>query len=299
MNNVYCWFGGSYKILTDNGTEFKNDLIDQVAKELGVEHKIFTPPYHPQSNGKIEAFHYFLKACIAKHINQLGEWDEVVPLACAAYNFLPNEYSRESPFFLMFGRDPILPLNKLLQPKIRYLGNDENILSLETLQNLYELVATNLTFARQRYGNKDPIKESQIKEGDLVLIKNNTKRGFQPRFLDNYRVVRIKGQQVEVRPAIGGDTKWAHITHVKPMLPADNVIASLPDYSAFGRKTTLRLNPDKIPDLNWNIATQLNTTLTTTNGKNTNVMAEMLFTSTNIEEVISFPFETFIVKRSK
>ena len=98
----------------------------------------------------------------------------------------------------MFGRDPILPLNKLLKPKIRYLGNDENILSLETLKNLYELVATNLRFARQRYGSKDPIKESQIKEGDLVLIKNNTKRGFQPRFLNNYRVIRIKGQQIEV-----------------------------------------------------------------------------------------------------
>ena len=136
MNDVYCWFGGSYKILTDNGTEFKNNLIDQVAKELGVEHKIFTPPYHPQSNGKIEAFHYFLKACIAKHINQLEEWDEVVPLACAAYNFLPNEYSRESPFFLMFGRDPILPLNKLLQPTIRYFGNDENILSRNTKESL-------------------------------------------------------------------------------------------------------------------------------------------------------------------
>ena len=77
------------------------------------------------------------------------------------------------------------------------------------------------------------------------------------------------------------------------------LIASLLDYSAFGRKTTLRLNPDKIPDLNWDIATQLNTTPTTTNGKNTNAMAEMLFTSTNIEKVISFPFETFIVKKSK
>ena len=110
LDNVYCWFGGSYKILTDNGSEFKNELLDKVAEELGVEHKKYTPPYHPQSNGKIEAFHYFLKACISKHINQLGDWDKVVPLACAAYNFLPNEYSRESPFFLMFGRDPILPL---------------------------------------------------------------------------------------------------------------------------------------------------------------------------------------------
>ena len=72
------------------------------------------------------------------------EWDDVVPLACAAYNFLPNEHSRESPFFLMFGRDPKLPLNTLLQPKIRYLGDNENLLSLEALKNIYQLVAENL-----------------------------------------------------------------------------------------------------------------------------------------------------------
>ena len=56
------------------------------------------------------------------------------------------------------------------------------------------------------------------------------------------------------------------------MLPADNIIASLPDYSTFGRKTTLRLNPDKIPDLNWNIAIQLNTTPITTKYDDRNVV---------------------------
>ena len=149
INNMYCWFGASHKILTDNGTEFKNALLDKVAEEIGVEHKIYSPPDHPQSNGKIEAFHYFLKAYIAKHMTQLQEWDEVVPLACAAYNFLPNEYSREKPFFLMFGRDPILPLINLIKPEVRYLGNDENILSLEALKNIYEIAATNLKHARK------------------------------------------------------------------------------------------------------------------------------------------------------
>ena len=69
------------------------------------------------------------------------EWDDVVPLACAAYNFLPNKHSRESPFFLMFGRDPKLPLNTLLQPKIRYLRDNENLLSLKALKNICQLVA--------------------------------------------------------------------------------------------------------------------------------------------------------------
>ena len=118
IDQVYSKFGGSLKILSDNGTEFKNKLFEQVAKELGVEYKLYAPPYHLASNGHIEGFHAFLKACIAKHIASQLEWDALVPLACAAYNFIPNEHSKESPFFLMFGRDPVLPLNTLLEPKL-------------------------------------------------------------------------------------------------------------------------------------------------------------------------------------
>ena len=103
MNHVYYKYGGLFKILSDNGKEFKNKLMEEVSKELGVEYKVYSPPYRPQSNGRIESFHYFLKVCLAKHINPQLEWDDVVPLACTAYNFLPNGHSRESPFFLMYG----------------------------------------------------------------------------------------------------------------------------------------------------------------------------------------------------
>ena len=57
--------------------------FEQVAKELGVKYKLYTPPYHPASNGRIERFHAFLKACIAKHVAPQLEWDVLVPLACA------------------------------------------------------------------------------------------------------------------------------------------------------------------------------------------------------------------------
>ena len=98
IDNVYAKFGGSLKILSDNGTEFKNKLFEQIAKELGVEYKLYTPPYHPASNGCIEGFHAFLKACIAKHVAPQLEWDALIPLACAAYNFIPKEHSKESAF---------------------------------------------------------------------------------------------------------------------------------------------------------------------------------------------------------
>ena len=50
----------------------------------------------------------------------------------------------------MFGRDAILPLNKLLQPQIQYLGNDENILSMQVLKNIYGVVAQNLKIAHAK-----------------------------------------------------------------------------------------------------------------------------------------------------
>ena len=53
MDNVYCQFGGSIKILSDNGTELRNKPMEEVSEELGVEYKIYSPPYRPQSNGRI------------------------------------------------------------------------------------------------------------------------------------------------------------------------------------------------------------------------------------------------------
>ena len=47
IDHVYSKFGGSLKMLSDNGTEFKNKIIEQVAKELGVEYKLYTLHYHP------------------------------------------------------------------------------------------------------------------------------------------------------------------------------------------------------------------------------------------------------------
>ena len=54
-------------------------------------------------------------------------------------------------------------------------------------------------------------------------------------------------------------TKWAHISHLKQLLRVDEIIEHLPKDNTFARKTKLALNPDKIPDLEWTRATELNT----------------------------------------
>ena len=144
---------------------------------------IHSPPYRPQSNGKIEGFHRFLKACIGKHINHGLEWDELTPMATACYNFFPNCNTRESAFFVMFGRDPIHKLNMLLHSARRYFHDDNGLPNLEALKNIYQVVAQQLLNSRECYMKKhhnQQQSESPVQAGDLILIKDHTAKSFQP-----------------------------------------------------------------------------------------------------------------------
>ena len=51
LTHVAFTFGNSQKILLDNGIEFKNALFEEVAKQLGVERKIYSAVYRPQATG--------------------------------------------------------------------------------------------------------------------------------------------------------------------------------------------------------------------------------------------------------
>ena len=64
-------------ILSDNGTELKNSLMDQVLQQLGID-RIFSAPYHPQSNGKLEVFfHKYLKPTLKKLCEKdPANWDK-------------------------------------------------------------------------------------------------------------------------------------------------------------------------------------------------------------------------------
>ena len=93
-----------------------------------------------------------------------------------------------------------------------------------------------------------------------MLVQNHVKGPFDPKYIGDYRVVSLKGNQVEIQPANGGPTEMKHIKHVKYVLPANRYITQLPDYSVFGRKITLIMSPDHIPDLHWNLAHTYHTT---------------------------------------
>ena len=75
------------------------------------------------------------------------EWDDIVPLTTASYNWLPNQHSKESLFFVMFGRDAVTNLSQLTKPKLRYMGTEDLILDLELMSNIFQTQIHNLRMA--------------------------------------------------------------------------------------------------------------------------------------------------------
>ena len=71
----------------------------QVLQQLGID-RIFSAPYHSQSNGKLEVFHKYLKPTLKKLCEKdPTNWDKYLNQVLASYRITPNLVTAETPFF--------------------------------------------------------------------------------------------------------------------------------------------------------------------------------------------------------
>ena len=153
----------------------------------------------------------------------------------------------------MFGRDPINKLNMLLHAARRYFHDDNGLPNLEALKNIYQVVAQQLLNSREWYVKKhhnQQRSESPVQAGDLILIKDNTAKSFEPLYKGNYRVVKVHGNNVEIRD-YRGNISMVHVTDVKKITLTEQVAdeyEKLGKEGRFGKKCIPR---GYIPDFDW------------------------------------------------
>ena len=181
-------------ILLDNEMEFKNNLMDQVLQQLGID-RIFSAPYHPQSNGKLEVFHKYLKPTLKKFCKRdPTNWDKYLNQVLASYRINSNLATPETPFFLVYGRDPNLPLHQLLEPMQCFLGDPESgMLYLETYK--LALVIAKITLDENRFKAAQKMMardKPAFQIGDCVYFKNKHPGKWDLKWRPGYRIVCIE-----------------------------------------------------------------------------------------------------------
>ena len=100
--------------------------MDNVLQQHGIDHIFFTP-HHPQSNGKLEVFHKYLKPTHKKLCEKDPDnWDKYINQVLASYHVTPHLATAETPFFLVYGRGPNLSLHHLLEPMQQFLSDPDS-----------------------------------------------------------------------------------------------------------------------------------------------------------------------------
>ena len=189
-NNFFSVFGFPQKLMSDQGTEFTGDVIAAMCKLLGIE-KIRTMPYHPQTNGSAERVHQTLQRMIGKlDLEKCRKWPEHIGSVLIAYNATWSQVTGYSPYFLMFGRRPRLPVD-LLFPTVNKREWTRTI--DEYVKALYERLTECLQLA-QESASKEAKRQKRLYDrkvgavelhpGDRVLVRLDAFRG-QHRKLKN------------------------------------------------------------------------------------------------------------------
>lgn len=225
-------FGVPARIHSDQGRNFESSLIQQLCQLYGIV-KTRTTPYHPAGNGQCERFNRTLHNLLRTlPSTQKRTWTSYLPQVLFCYNTTPHQTTGESPFFLMFGQQPRLPMDFLLgRIEKPYAGSVHGwiVEHQERLQLAFDEAQEHLqnAAARRKRNNDEQVRDPILHEGQLVLLRNTQVQGrnkIQDRWCSNvYKVLHADGNSVYViAPADDlTSTKRVHRSLLKPVIGAE------------------------------------------------------------------------------
>ncbi|KAL1278784.1 hypothetical protein QQF64_025457 [Cirrhinus molitorella] len=195
-------FGVPCRLHSDQGRNFESNLIGQLCKVYGV-HKSRTTAYHPQGNGQCERFNRTLHDLLRTlPQDKKKRWPQHLPQLVYAYNTTVHHSTGMSPYFLMFGCEPKLPVDFLLnnQEEISETPEQWIVEHQGRLQAAYGEVQERLRekVARRNRSYKGRINDYGFREGELVYLKNHHRGRHKIQDVYDsclYKVVREPGEQ--------------------------------------------------------------------------------------------------------
>ena len=209
VEQVISRHGVPAELLSDRGKAFLSKLLHEVYDLMGMK-KVNTTAYHPQTDGLVERFNRTLTSMLAKTVKKDGsDWDKHLPYVLYAYRTSPQESTKESPFFLLYGRDSRLPTDQALSPQPPRDVIDVDTYKSEVSQGLsaaWKMAREQVQKAqrRQKTQHDRHARDPGFRVGDRVFVLMPAKRlgkahKFARPFGGPYRIVAMCENGAEVK----------------------------------------------------------------------------------------------------
>ena len=223
-------FGIPSRLHSDQGRNFEGEVIKELCKLYGIK-KTHTSPYHPEGNAQAERFNRTLFGLIKSLDPQIrNRWPDFLSHLVFVYNTTPHCTTGIAPYTLMFGREPLIPLDQILGRTDCDWNQEFVKQQAELLERTNEVVQVRIKRSAQRnkvlHDDKSPSFGEAISIGTQVLLK---KCAFPGRHKikdvyerDQYVVVwhNEDDDVYAIRPVRGGKEKVVHrrLLRISPVI---------------------------------------------------------------------------------
>lgn len=211
----FASFGLPKTLLSDQGTEFRSQVITKLTNDFGISH-IFCSPYHPESNGALERSHSTIKEYLKFYVNtDKDNWDDFLDTAIFSFNNSVHSATNFTPFELMFGRKIIINTkNKTYDDHLSNL--------LQTFKNTHAQACENII--QKKIKSKKKYDESHSSDfrfypGQFALLRDmlpTSAKKLAPTFKGPYLIKQIAFPNVILD--INGQEKSYHSKLLKPYI---------------------------------------------------------------------------------
>lgn len=182
VNEWFYKFGISGRLHWNHGCNFESILIHQLCDLYRVG-KSRTTPYHPAGNGQSERFKWTLHNLLCTLlVSRKRDWVPCMPQILFYYNTTPHQATGESPYFLMLGQEPRLPVDFLLGRVQEPVASSVHEWIWEhqaRLQVAFEGAQERLQIAAQRrkVRHDQQVQDVPLLEGQLVYLREQSHKG--------------------------------------------------------------------------------------------------------------------------
>jgi transposase InsO family protein len=178
VEKVYLVQGCPEVLVSDQGTHFVNAILKEINNILQVKH-VTTTAYHQQANGSAERVIQTIKKLLAMTVKgQTNKWEELLPYVRFAYMNNIHTSTGLTPFFMLYCRDPIFPMDLPTDPRYTRVfydydtGMKHRILTNAKIIHDYARQTLEEQTNRQKRGYDKKTAPSDFHEAQIVYLSD-------------------------------------------------------------------------------------------------------------------------------
>ena len=254
---IFSRVGIPSEVLSDRGTKFLSNLMQEVNRLLSIKHLV-TTPYHPQCNGLVEKFHWVLKSMLRKLCSEKPkDWDRYLSAVLFAYREVPQASTGFAPFELLYGRKVRGPMDILKELWVGEIDSDETKTTYQYIVDLKERLEETCRLAQSElekaqckgkyyHDKRSKDRKFQVKDKVLVLLPTDTNK-LLVKWQGPFEIVDVLGN--DYRAEVKGKIKTYHANLLKKYvedftIESDGTVNEQEDSSVLEKVSTAIVEPE-------------------------------------------------------